>query len=188
MSSAFQRQREAGTGAFGAGGGDRATVGVRDGLRDREAKSEARTVAPRRVGAVKTLEDVWQRDGGNALARVFHGERDGTGGDCSGDSDGTAGRRVLQRVIEQDEQNAPDTASSAAAQAGLEAGLASGTFARQLGERQGPKWYLTVTLGPGRTWIDNYHKVKNHLERISDIDRELLRRQRAHQRRRKRKT
>ena len=59
------------------------------------------------------------------------------------------------------------------------------------GERHGPVWYLTVTLGPGRTtggivaaqqlgqvrsWIDNYHKVKEHLEKISEINRELLRR------------
>ena len=44
------------------------------------------------------------------------------------------------------------------------------------GERHGPMWYLTVTLGRGRTtgaivptekvdqvrgWIENYHKVKN---------------------------
>jgi hypothetical protein len=28
-----------------------------------------------------------------------------------------------------------------------------------------------------RRWIDNYHQVKNHLEKISDINRELLRRQ-----------
>jgi uncharacterized protein DUF6788 len=70
------------------------------------------------------------------------------------------------------------------------------------GERHGPIWYLTVTLGPGRTtggivpeenlaevrgWIENYHKVKDHLEKISDINRELLRRQRARQRKRKRK-
>src|SRR5712691_9185881 len=52
------------------------------------------------------------------------------------------------------------------------------------GERHGPSWCLTVTLGPGRTtggivseeqvaqvrgWIDNYHKLKDHLEKISDI-------------------
>jgi len=69
------------------------------------------------------------------------------------------------------------------------------------GERHGPMWYLTVTLGPGRTtggiipaeqveevrgWIENYHKVKNHLEKISEINRELLRRQRDKQRQRKR--
>ena len=62
-------------------------------------------------------------------------------------------------------------------------------------------WYLTVTLGPGRTtggiipseqvdevrsWIENYHKVKDHLEKISEINRELLRRQRDKQRQRKR--
>ena len=61
------------------------------------------------------------------------------------------------------------------------------------GERHGPVWYLTVTLGPGRTtggivaaeqldqvrrWIDNYHRVKEHLEKISEINRELLRRSR----------
>jgi hypothetical protein len=62
-------------------------------------------------------------------------------------------------------------------------------------------WYLTVTLGPGRTtggiipaeqveevrgWIENYHKVKDHLEKISEINRELLRRQRDKQRQRRR--
>jgi hypothetical protein len=61
------------------------------------------------------------------------------------------------------------------------------------GERHGPVWYLTVTLGPGRTtgatlavdqvekvrlWIDNYHRAKENLEKISDINRELLRRER----------
>src|SRR5947199_8892036 len=70
------------------------------------------------------------------------------------------------------------------------------------GERHGPSWYLTVTLGPGRTtggivpaekvgevrgWIENYHKLKEQLEKISDINRELLRRQRAKQRKQKRK-
>jgi len=69
------------------------------------------------------------------------------------------------------------------------------------GERHGPMWYLTVTLGPGRKtggiipaeqveevrgWIENYHKVKDHLEKISEINRELLRRQRDKQRQRKR--
>ena len=69
------------------------------------------------------------------------------------------------------------------------------------GERHGPIWYLTVTLGRGRTtggiipdenveqvraWIENYHKMKDHLEKISEINRELLRRQRQQQRRRKR--
>ena len=69
------------------------------------------------------------------------------------------------------------------------------------GERHGPVWYLTVTLGPGRTtggivpsekvdqvrsWIENYHKVKDHLEKISEINRELLRRQREQQRKRQR--
>lgn len=61
------------------------------------------------------------------------------------------------------------------------------------GERHGPMWYLTVTLGPGRTaggiigaqhvdlvrsWIENYHRLKDHLEKISEINRELLRRDR----------
>ena len=67
------------------------------------------------------------------------------------------------------------------------------------GERHGPVWYLTVTLGKGRTtggiipvekvdevrgWIENYHNLKDHLEKISDINRELLRRERAHERKR----
>jgi hypothetical protein len=61
------------------------------------------------------------------------------------------------------------------------------------GQRHGPIWYLTVTLGPGRTaggvvpqqqveqvrrWIENYRRVKDDLEKISDINRELLRRSR----------
>jgi hypothetical protein len=61
------------------------------------------------------------------------------------------------------------------------------------GERHGPVWCLTVTLGPGRTtggiidqenldqvrgWIANYYKLKDHLEKISEINRELLRRER----------
>ena len=64
-------------------------------------------------------------------------------------------------------------------------------------ERHGPLWYLTVTLGRGRTrgrivptenvdqvrgWIENYHKLKDHLEKISEINRELLRRQRQQRR------
>jgi hypothetical protein len=71
------------------------------------------------------------------------------------------------------------------------------------GERHGPIWYLTVTLGKGRTtggiipaekvdevrgWIENYHNLREHLEKISDINRELLRRERAHERKRGRKT
>ena len=67
--------------------------------------------------------------------------------------------------------------------------------------RDEPPWYLTATLGRGRTtgeivptekvgqvrdWIENYHKVKDHLEKISEINRELLRRQREQQRKRKR--
>lgn len=60
------------------------------------------------------------------------------------------------------------------------------------GERHGPVWYLSVTLDQshraGRTiavdqvaqvrgWIENYHRVKRHLEKISNINRELLHRQ-----------
>jgi hypothetical protein len=37
-----------------------------------------------------------------------------------------------------------------------------------------------------RSWIENYHKVKDHLEKISEINRELLRRERDKQRQRKR--
>src|SRR5665213_3927153 len=70
------------------------------------------------------------------------------------------------------------------------------------GEKHGPNWYLSVTLGPGRTtgsiipeekvyevrsWIEHYHKLKNQLEKISDINRELLRRERDRQRKRDRK-
>ena len=70
------------------------------------------------------------------------------------------------------------------------------------GEKHGPSWYLSVTLGPGRTtgsiipeekvdevrgWIENYHKLKDRLEKISDINRELLRRERDRQRKRDRK-
>ena len=65
------------------------------------------------------------------------------------------------------------------------------------GQRHGPVWYLTVTLGRGRTtggiiaeehvgqvrgWIENYHQLKDHLEKISEINRELLRRQRRRRR------
>jgi len=60
------------------------------------------------------------------------------------------------------------------------------------GERHGPVWYLSVTLDQThrsgstvpadqveqvRRWIENYHRVKEQLEKISDINRELLRRQ-----------
>ena len=70
------------------------------------------------------------------------------------------------------------------------------------GERHGPMWYLSVTLGPGRTaggiistdqveqvrrWIENYHRLKEDLERISEINRELLRRDQNALRARKRK-
>jgi len=60
------------------------------------------------------------------------------------------------------------------------------------GERHGPVWYLSVTLDQSRRlgstvhadqvervrqWIENYHQVKDRLEKISDINRELLRRE-----------
>jgi hypothetical protein len=60
------------------------------------------------------------------------------------------------------------------------------------GERHGPIWYLSVTLSQFRRrsqtvppdqveqvrrWIQNYHQVKERLEQVSDINRELLRRQ-----------
>lgn len=61
------------------------------------------------------------------------------------------------------------------------------------GERHGPAWYLSVTLGVGQTssgivapdqvervhkWIGNHQLVKEALDRISDINRELLQRER----------
>ena len=63
------------------------------------------------------------------------------------------------------------------------------------GERHGPVWYLSVTLDQTRRtgstvppeqvdqvrrWIGNYHQIKERLEKISDINRELLRRQKRH--------
>jgi hypothetical protein len=62
------------------------------------------------------------------------------------------------------------------------------------GERHGPTWYLSVTLDQShrtgltvpadqleqvRHWIENYQQVKERLEKISDINRELLRRQKS---------
>lgn len=62
------------------------------------------------------------------------------------------------------------------------------------GDKHGPVWYLSVTLDQShrtgctvpadqveqiRHWIDNYHRVRDQLEKISDINRELLRRQKA---------
>jgi hypothetical protein len=59
------------------------------------------------------------------------------------------------------------------------------------GQRHGPVWYLSVTLDQShrtgttvppdqveqvRRGIANYHRVKERLEKISDINRELLRR------------
>jgi len=66
------------------------------------------------------------------------------------------------------------------------------------GQRHGPVWYLSVTLDqshragctvPGdqveqvRHWIENYHRVKENLEKISDINRELVRRHKKNQKR-----
>ena len=63
------------------------------------------------------------------------------------------------------------------------------------GERHGPVWYLSVTLDQShrkgstvppeqvdqvRRWIENYHQIKERLEKISEINRELLRRQKLH--------
>ena len=68
------------------------------------------------------------------------------------------------------------------------------------GERHGPAWYLSVTLGVGQTssgivapaqvdrvrkWIDNHQRVKEALDRISEINRELLRRERILKKERK---
>jgi hypothetical protein len=68
------------------------------------------------------------------------------------------------------------------------------------GERHGPVWYLSVTLDQShrsgstvpaqqlqqvRRWIENYHQVKQNLEKICSINRELLRRQKIHGKRKK---
>lgn len=68
------------------------------------------------------------------------------------------------------------------------------------GERHGPVWYLSVTLDQShrqastvaeaqleqvRRWTANYQLVKQHLEKISDINRELLRRQKRSRKPRK---
>jgi len=68
------------------------------------------------------------------------------------------------------------------------------------GERHGPVWYLSVSLDPShrtgttvpvsevaqvRRGIESYHRVKERLEKISDINRELLRRAKAPKRSRK---
>ena len=68
------------------------------------------------------------------------------------------------------------------------------------GERHGPVWYLSVTLDQShrtgctvpadqieqvRRWIENYHLVKARLEKISDINRELMRRQKGKNKHRK---
>ena len=69
------------------------------------------------------------------------------------------------------------------------------------GERHGPVWYLSVSLDQAhrtgstvpshqveqvRRWIENYHRVKDRLEKISDINRELLRREKAYSQRTRR--
>jgi len=68
------------------------------------------------------------------------------------------------------------------------------------GERHGPVWYLSVSLDQAhrtgstvrshqveqvRRWIENYHRVKDRLEKISDINRELLRREKGPKQHRK---
>jgi len=65
------------------------------------------------------------------------------------------------------------------------------------GERHGPVWYLSVSLDQAhrtgstiashqveqvRRWIENYHHVKERLDKISDINRELLRREKGRKR------
>jgi hypothetical protein len=62
------------------------------------------------------------------------------------------------------------------------------------GKRHGPIWYLSVSLDqlhrtgatvPSaqvvqvRRGIESYHRVREHLEKISDINRELLRREKS---------
>ena len=61
------------------------------------------------------------------------------------------------------------------------------------GERHGPVWYLSVTLDqshrsgstvspdqlePVRRWIDNYHRLKETLEQICELNQRLLQDQR----------
>lgn len=68
------------------------------------------------------------------------------------------------------------------------------------GERHGPAWYLSITLGVGKTssatlapdqvdlarkWIDNHQTIKDHLDQISAINRELLLRERRKEKRKK---
>ena len=68
------------------------------------------------------------------------------------------------------------------------------------GERHGPVWYLSVSLDQSRRTgttvpsehleqvrrgIEGYHRVSKHLEQISDINRELLRRAKGPRRARK---
>ena len=68
------------------------------------------------------------------------------------------------------------------------------------GQRHGPVWYLSVTLDQAhrkgttvsshqveqvRRGIESYHRVKEHLEKISEINRELLRREKGPQKKRR---
>ena len=68
------------------------------------------------------------------------------------------------------------------------------------GARHGPVWYLSVTLDQShragctvpsdqveqvRRWIENYHQVKENLEKISNINRELMHRLKAKNKKKK---
>ena len=68
------------------------------------------------------------------------------------------------------------------------------------GERHGPVWYLSVTLDQAhrtgctvpsdqvaqvQQWIENYRRVKENLEKISDINRELMLRRKKKTKKRK---
>ena len=68
------------------------------------------------------------------------------------------------------------------------------------GQRHRPVWYLRVTLDQAhrkgttvssrqveqvRRGIESYHRVKEHLEKISEINRELLRREKGPQKKRR---
>jgi hypothetical protein len=68
------------------------------------------------------------------------------------------------------------------------------------GERHGPVWYLSVTLDQShrsgctvpsdqvaqvRQWIENYRQAKESLEKISDINRELVLRRKKQAKKRK---
>jgi len=62
------------------------------------------------------------------------------------------------------------------------------------GERHGPIAGRTTggivseeKVAEVRAWIENYHKLKDHIEKISEINRELLRRERERERKQGRK-